>query len=67
MAEDVYYYCPGGSFGDTGLIGPGGHDISHVTFCYGDPIDPTTDEGCLEIVKIWVSGSFGLLPIFPTL
>ncbi len=36
----IYAY-PSGSFGDSGLVGPEGKDISHVTFCW-DPVDTTT-------------------------
>jgi hypothetical protein len=39
---NVYYYCPDGALGGTGLTGPGDFDISHVTFCYAEPDEELT-------------------------
>jgi hypothetical protein len=38
---NLYNYLPAGETGDTGLTSPGGHAISHITFCTGGTT-PTT-------------------------
>jgi hypothetical protein len=35
LGANIYYYGQDGSFGDTGLVTPGGHNISHYNIAYG--------------------------------
>jgi len=47
----AYVYCyPGGAYGDAGLVAPWGKDISHATFCFGEP------EMCYQEETAWAFG-----------